>query len=75
MRFAHTLLFACPDCNLPVAVSRISDEKNLEEIDSQLVKLKCECCEKLVHVPAITAKEHWVSDWPLVTAPVPSPLR
>ena len=23
MRYAHTLLFDCPECNLPIAVSRI----------------------------------------------------
>ena len=41
MRYAHTLLFVCPDCNLPIAISRISDKKNLEGVDGELVQIKC----------------------------------
>jgi len=63
MRFAHTLLFACPECNLPVSVSRISDKKNLEEVDALLIRTRCEYCEKPLETLAITAKEHWVSPW------------
>jgi len=29
-RYAHTLLFVCPGCSLPVSVSRISHEKSLK---------------------------------------------
>ena len=37
MRYAHTFLFVCPDCNLPIAISKISDEKNVEQIDGARV--------------------------------------
>jgi hypothetical protein len=37
MRFAHTLLFFCSDCQQPIPISRIREEKNLEGIDSELL--------------------------------------
>ena len=63
MRYAHTLLFVCPDCNLPIAISRISDKKNLEGVDGELVRIKCAYCEQASEVSAVTAKVHWVTDW------------
>jgi hypothetical protein len=35
-RFAHTLLFPCPECNLPVSVVRISDRKYGEEVHDDI---------------------------------------
>lgn len=63
MRYAHTLLFVCPDCNLPIAVSKISDAKNLEEIDSLEIHIKCAYCEGTSNLLAVTAKTHWVTEW------------
>jgi hypothetical protein len=33
MRYVHTLLFDCPRCKFPIAISLIKEEQNLEEID------------------------------------------
>jgi hypothetical protein len=44
MRFVHLLLFRCPDCNLPVAVARITDERNLEGIDAETIEMNCSYC-------------------------------
>jgi hypothetical protein len=63
MRYTHTLLFTCPECNLPVSVSRISHAKNLEDIEGRLVRIKCGYCEKTSDFIGTTAKTHWVSDW------------
>jgi len=62
MRYAHTFLFVCPDCNLPIAISKINDEKNLE-IDGARVRIKCNYCEHISDQLALTAKTHWVTDW------------
>jgi uncharacterized protein YlaI len=63
MRYAHTLLFVCPDCNLPIAVSRISHAKNCEGIDGLAMRVKCVYCEQSSDLLAVTAKTHWVTEW------------
>lgn len=63
MRYAHTLLFVCPDCNSPIAASKISYSKSLEEIDGQHVWVKCDYCEQTSQLLAVTAKTHWVTEW------------
>jgi hypothetical protein len=65
MRYAHTLLFDCPECNLPIAVSRICNEKNLEGVAGKPVRIKCSYCEHTSERFGWTAKAHWVSDWDL----------
>jgi primosomal protein N' len=62
-RYAHTLLFECPECNLPIPVSRIRGEKNLETIESESFQLKCHYCDASSTLPAAVAKAHWVSAW------------
>lgn len=34
-KYEHRLLFACPECDLPVTVSQISVEGNLETVQAQ----------------------------------------
>ena len=78
MRYAHTLLFVCPGCNLPVAISRISNNKNLEQVDEQTVSVRCSYCDETSEVFALTAKVHWVTDWssdPLNVADKPRPSK
>jgi hypothetical protein len=62
-KYAHVLLFVCPECNLPVAISRVSAEKNLEGIDAERLHVTCSYCEKPLNVSAATAKRHYVEDW------------
>jgi hypothetical protein len=40
MRYAHTLLFTYPRCNLPISVSQIRSEKNLEMLESMSLRIK-----------------------------------
>jgi hypothetical protein len=63
-RFVHTLLFACPECNLPVAISRVSKEKNFEGVDAENLRIRCSYCETVSDTTAVTAKKHYVEDWP-----------
>jgi len=62
-RYAHTLLFVCPGCSLPVSVSRISHEKSLKIVNSQSFRLECAYCREISTVVAAMAKVHWVTEW------------
>jgi hypothetical protein len=62
-RYAHTLLFACPDCDLPIAISRVSKEQSSENIDAELLRIKCSYCDKTSDVRASYAKKHYVDEW------------
>lgn len=64
MRYAHTLLFECPDCQLPVAITRVSYEKSLEDIDGLALEMTCSYCLAESKVLAVAAKQHYVADWP-----------
>jgi hypothetical protein len=63
-QYAHTLLFLCPHCKLPVAVSVVTSKGNLEGIDSGAVKVNCFNCGKSSNVIGMMAKRHYVDDWP-----------
>jgi hypothetical protein len=63
VRYVHILLFACPDCNLPISISRFSNEKNLETVDAEQLDITCSYCEKSSNVTAVTAKRHYVEEW------------
>lgn len=63
MRYAHTLLFVCPDCNLPVAVSRISQYESLEEVENMLVRIRCDYCLNAFEIRAVMSQTHWVTRW------------
>jgi len=63
-KYVHILLFVCPACNLPVAISRVSDERNAEAIDVERLHITCSYCDKSLNVSAVTAKKHYVEEWP-----------
>jgi hypothetical protein len=64
MRFAHVLLFRCPDCGLPVAAARVSPERNLEGIDAGTVEIDCSYCDTLSDASPLSAIRHYVEQWP-----------
>jgi hypothetical protein len=61
--YAHILVFACPDCNRPLAISHLSKERNLESIDALKLKIVCPDCRASTEVIAATAKRHLVQRW------------
>lgn len=63
VRYVHVLLFVCPDCNLPVSISRVSNEKNLETVDAEHFRMACGYCEKSSELTAVEAKRHYVEEW------------
>jgi endogenous inhibitor of DNA gyrase (YacG/DUF329 family) len=62
-RFVHTLLFACPECGSPVAINRVTNEKKLEIVDAERLRIKCSFCNKSSDVIAVTAKRHYLEEW------------
>lgn len=62
-RYVHTLLFSCPQCKLPIAVSDVREEGNVEAIEG-LLTLRCSQCGEFSSILAATAKQHWVDEWP-----------
>lgn len=61
--YAHTLVFACPDCNQPIAVSHLTEERNLESVDGQMLYILCSHCNSSAEVLGATAKRHLVQRW------------
>ena len=59
----HTLLFACPDCGLLIAIARVSDPKAPEHVDGESLRVTCSYCEKASKVPVGTAKKHYIDGW------------
>lgn len=64
IRYAHTFLFACPNCNLPIATSRIADQKNLEPLEGELFRMTCGYCAAVSNLHGVLAKTHFVTQWP-----------
>jgi len=63
-QYAHVLLFACPDCDSPIAISLVTNERNLESTDGQSMRVFCTHCYNSSYVTAVMAKKHYVDDWP-----------
>jgi hypothetical protein len=63
VRFAHTLLFACPDCQRDISVSRLSDYSNPEIVETLTFRLQCLSCQKIVDLSGYLAKTHSVKEW------------
>jgi Zn finger protein HypA/HybF involved in hydrogenase expression len=64
LRYAHTLVFACPECNLPVSTTRVSHEQDSQSIDKQKLNLWCPYCHSSSDLLAGAAKRHYVGEWP-----------
>lgn len=61
--FVHTFLFACPDCQLPVGLTRVSHKGEQHSLCDEAFLIKCPYCEHGFKVIAATAREHYVSKW------------
>ena len=60
--FAHVLLFACPQCGIPLASACASAEKNLETADAHWFDPHCPC-GWTGSVLGLQAAKHWVEVW------------
>jgi hypothetical protein len=63
VKYVHTLLFACPQCKLPVAVTRISEKRNLEAVATETVSMQCSFCAAVFETVGANAKIHFVDEW------------
>lgn len=64
MRYVHILLFACPGCNLPVVLERVTEQVNRDSVDAEAIRLVCNYCGLASGATAKTAKKHFVEEWP-----------
>ena len=62
--YVHVLLFHCPDCDSPIAISCVSKKRNLEDIDAEPLRIFCTSCYNSSNVIAAMAKKHYVETWP-----------
>jgi hypothetical protein len=62
MSYAHTLQFACPDCHRKVAVTRLSDYYNLEDVQREQFQFACSSCRKTFDLPGYFAETHSVTE-------------
>jgi hypothetical protein len=67
--FAHVLLFACPQCERPLASACVTDKQNLEEADAHFFNPHCHCGWSGA-VIGLEAVKHWVQPWRAFTAEV-----
>jgi uncharacterized protein YbaR (Trm112 family) len=58
LRYAHTLVFACPDCRRDISVRR--DHSNIEAFAALNFHMQCLTCQKIVNLPGYFAKTHSV---------------
>jgi hypothetical protein len=68
-RYVHTLLFGCPKCELPIAISHVSDKENVEAVELESLSIRCRNCDASSQVIAATAKWHYVHEWPYEQLP------
>jgi len=62
-KFVHTIVFACPDCSLPVVIGVVSVHGNRSAISNEWQNIKCCFCEKAFRVVVSTAREHYIAVW------------
>lgn len=66
---AHVLLFACPQCERPLASACASTSKNFEEADAHFFNPHCHC-GWTGPVAGMEAAKHWVTPWRTFAAEV-----
>ena len=60
--FAHVLLFACPQCGIPLASACATTDRNLESADAHWFNPHCPC-GWTGSVIGLDARKHWVEPW------------
>lgn len=61
--YLHVLVYECPECNQPIAISHLNEERNLESVDGRKFRISCPACSSSAEVLAATAKSHSVQRW------------
>lgn len=63
-RYAHSLLFACPNCQFPIVIACLSEQRVLEHAEEQFFAVTCGSCRYSFNLPASKAKKQYVEEWP-----------
>lgn len=63
-QYAHSLLFVCPNCKLPILVSGIGEDQDPKNLDAQYFAATCSYCRQSFNIPGADAKKHYVDEWP-----------
>jgi hypothetical protein len=61
-RYAHVMLFACPQCERPLSATCLSTKSNLEVADAEWFTPHCRCGWTR-EISGVTAVRHWVAPW------------
>jgi hypothetical protein len=63
IQYVHTFVFACANCQLPTAVTRISGEQSPQSVGNGPMRAYCGYCGKPCYGSAATARHHYVEEW------------
>jgi hypothetical protein len=61
--YVHILLFPCLECQLPASITLLSDKRDREQIDRQIVCVECRFCGCSSDAMGVTAVKHLVEVW------------
>ena len=61
-RYAHVMLFSCPQCGSPLATACASTKRNLEQAEAHWFNPHCHC-GWTGDVMGVLAQKHWVEEW------------
>lgn len=61
-QYVHVLLFACPNCDRPLAATCLSTRRNLEIAEAEWFSPHCVCGWSR-EIAGVTALKHWVESW------------
>jgi len=63
LAYVHLLLFRCKRCQEPVAISVMSEARNLERIYGETFDIECNCGWFRNSSLGVEAVRHWVTPW------------
>jgi hypothetical protein len=63
IQYVHTFVFACANCRLPAAVTRVSGEQTRKSFGDGSMRTFCGWCGKACYGSAATAQHHYVEEW------------
>jgi hypothetical protein len=64
MRYVHIFLFACPGCNFPVIVNRVTEENKPDAIGNESLQIDCGYCGLKSGAGTVSAHKHFLEEWP-----------
>ena len=63
IQYVHTFLFACPSCQLPISITRMSADQNPQSVGRGPMRASCCYCGKNSYCSPAAARRHYVEEW------------